>query len=99
MAQEPRDGPGRVGQRSPHRRVRALPCDGLHPKSAGKVPCARMTGCTRRCKGTCQPLTPRVLLGRTGLSCCSCIFVRDRRSSAGPIARGAVIKLARVPQS
>ena len=71
MAQEPRDGPGRVGQRSPHRRVRALPCDGLHPKPAGKVPCAQMTGCTKRCKGTRQPLTPRVLLGRTGLSCCS----------------------------
>ena len=75
MVQEPRDGLGRVGQRSPHRRVRALPCDGLHPKPAGKVPCAQMTGCTRRCRGTCQPLTPRVLLGRTGLSCCSCVVV------------------------
>ena len=52
------------------------PCDGLHPKPAGKVPCAQMTGCTRRCRGTCQPLTPRVLLGRTGLSCCSCVVVR-----------------------
>ena len=99
-----RDGPGRVGQRSPHRRVRALPCDGLHPKSAGKVPCARMTGCTGRCRGTCQPLTPRILLGRTGLSCCSCVVVHGLGITShlpgqgGAIARNAIIILTRPHQ-
>ena len=88
MAQEPRDGPGRVGQRSPHRRVRALPCDGLHPKPAGKVPCTRMAGCTGRCRGTCQPLTPRILLGRTGLACCSYVFVGSLGITGQPPGQG-----------